>query len=119
MGRAADDVELLLQPDDMVELMPRLAAIAARMDDHGVLVEAANNLGYFGPFETRLRRSHWKGCHAGRFMMGLEANGDVKGCPSLPSAPYVGGNVRDAPLAVLWAERGAIAFTRQRHKDEL
>ncbi len=109
MGRAADDVELLLQPYDMLELMPRLASI----------VDAANNLGYFGPFESRLRRAHWKGCHAGRFLMGLEANGDVKGCPSLPSGPYVGGNVREAPLEQLWAERAPLRFTRDRDTDEL
>ena len=119
MGRAADDVELLLQPYDMLELMPRIAAIAERLETQGVFVEAANNLGYYGPYESRLRRSHWKGCHAGRFLMGLEANGDVKGCPSLPSAPYVGGNVREAPMAELWAERAPLRFTREREIDEL
>ncbi len=119
MGRAADDVKLLLQPYDMVELMPRLAAIADRMKERGVFVEAANNLGYYGPHEAQLRRSHWKGCHAGRFLMGLEANGDIKGCPSLPSAPYVGGNVREAPMATLWEERAPLRFTRDRDLDEL
>ncbi len=118
MGRAADDVELLLQPYDMLELMPRLASIVDA-EKRGVFVEAANNLGYFGPFESRLRRAHWKGCHAGRFLMGLEANGDVKGCPSLPSGPYVGGNVREAPLEQLWAERAPLRFTRDRDTDEL
>ena len=36
---------------------------------------------------------------AGRFVMGIESNGAVKGCPSLPTRGYVGGNVRAASLA--------------------
>jgi radical SAM protein with 4Fe4S-binding SPASM domain len=37
-------------------------------------------------------------CGAGRATLGIEANGDIKGCPSLPSSDYVGGNVRDHGL---------------------
>ncbi len=41
---------------------------------------------------------------AGRLTLGLEANGDVKGCPSLPTADYVGGNVRDHSLREIWEQ---------------
>jgi radical SAM protein with 4Fe4S-binding SPASM domain len=81
-------------------------------------VNAANNLGYFGPFEHLIRLEHWKGCSAGRHVLGIESNGDVKGCPSLPSAPYVGGNLRDSPLAAIWESR-ELAFARDRGTDEL
>jgi len=119
MGRAADAPERLLQPYDMLQLMPRLAAIADELKARGVSVEAANNLGYFGPFESVLRRAHWKGCHAGQYVLGLEANGDVKGCPSLPSGPYVGGNLRERPLAEIWEETPQLRFSRDRTPDEL
>ena len=118
MGRAADTPERLLQPYDMLELVPRLAAIAERIAPE-VTVEAANNLGYFGPFEHVLRRAHWKGCHAGQYVLGLEANGDVKGCPSLPSGPYVGGNLREQTLAEIWANAPQLRFTRDRDTSEL
>lgn len=119
MGRAADEPDWLLQPYDLLDLVPRLAAIATRAKARGVLVEAANNLGYFGPHEGALRRAHWRGCQAGAYTMGLEADGAVKGCPSLPSAPYVGGNVRDTPIAELWASAPEIRFSRDRTTDEL
>ena len=119
MGRAADTPERLLQPYDLLELVPRLAAIAESLRGRGIEVEAANNLGYFGPFEHVLRRAHWKGCHAGQYLLGLEANGDVKGCPSLPSGPYVGGNLRRQPLAEVWAASPQLRFTRDRDLDEL
>ena len=50
-----------------------------------------NNLGYFGPEEALLRspkpggKDHWIGCQAGKYVMGIESDGAVKGCPSLPS----------------------------------
>ena len=83
------------------------------------LVQASNNLGYFGPYEHLLRAEHWKGCAAGTYVMGIESNGDVKGCPSLPSAPYVGGNVRTTPLAELWTQSQTIGFSRGRGTEEL
>lgn len=117
MGRAADRAEWLLQPFDMLDLVPRLAAVAERARP-GLVVQASNNLGYFGPFEHILRADHWKGCAAGRHVLGIESNGDVKGCPSLPSAPYVGGNLREARLADIW-ETATLAFARERGTEEL
>lgn len=118
MGRAADEPDLLLQPYQMLDLVPRLGRLAERMRPLGLSIEASNNLGYFGPFEKHLRRSHWQGCQAGRFVLGIEANGDVKGCPSLPSAPYVGGNLRDDNLAEILATR-ALRFAQDRDLEEL
>lgn len=118
MGRAADRPEWLLQPDDMLELVPRLAAVAERLRGQ-LRMMASNNLGYFGPFEHILRIEPWTGCAAGRHVLGIEADGSVKGCPSLPSAPYVGGNLLERPLAEIWAESAELAFARDRGTSEL
>ena len=119
MGRAADRPEWLLQPYDMLELVPRLAAIAKRAKKQGCLLNAANNLGYFGPYEKDIRVDYWKGCQAGRHVLGIESNGDVKGCPSLPSAPYVGGNLRHQSLRQIWEETQELAFARERGTEDL
>lgn len=119
MGRAADRPDLLLQPYQILDLVPRLAAVARAGKSRSFRVEAANNLGYFGPFEQDLRRAHWKGCQAGRYVLGIEANGDVKGCPSLPSAPYVGGNLREHDLRHIWETTAELRFSRDRTTDEL
>lgn len=119
MGRAADLEDTLLQPYDLLELMPRLGSLATRAREAGCRIEAANNLGYYGPHEGELRSAAFSGCHAGRYLMGIESNGDVKGCPSLPSAPYVGGNVRDTRLKKLWSRTPELRFARDRGPDEL
>jgi radical SAM protein with 4Fe4S-binding SPASM domain len=123
MGRAADETELLLEPYQMLDLMPRLAALARRAGAAGVRLWPGNNIGYFGPHESTLRGfmpdSHAGSCGAGRLTLGLEANGDVKACPSLPTADYVGGNVREQSLLDIWERAEPLRFTRTRSKSEL
>jgi len=107
LGRAADRTDMILQPYDLLALVPRIVALKARAAADGVTIMPGNNLGYFGPEETTLRspsggKDHWRGCQAGRFVMGIESDGGVKGCPSLQRA-YVRGSVRDRSIAELWA----------------
>jgi radical SAM protein with 4Fe4S-binding SPASM domain len=73
-----------------------------------VQISAGNNIGYFGPYEHLWRnggndREHWAGCSAGQTVIGLESDGTVKGCPSLPTVGYAGGNVRELSMEQLWA----------------
>ncbi|WP_284719903.1 radical SAM/SPASM domain-containing protein [Polyangium sorediatum] len=123
MGRAADQPEVLLEPWQMLEVMPMLAALKERGDRHGLRIWPANNIGYFGPYEHVLRGSFPMGyngsCGAGRTLLGVEANGDLKGCPSLPSQAYVGGNIRERSLREVWEQTDALRFTRDRTVDEL
>ncbi|MBF6303011.1 radical SAM protein [Nocardia amamiensis] len=76
MGRAADNHHLLIQPYELLDLMPILADLYTAGVANGVLLQPGNNIGYFGPFEHVLRGSgdsavHWTGCFAGRNVMGL------------------------------------------------
>ncbi|RKH07598.1 SPASM domain-containing protein [Corallococcus sp. CA047B] len=125
LGRAADRPDLLLQPWDLVDLMPRIDRLKLHARQDRIIVMPGNNLGYFGPEEGRLRsvhadgRDHWRGCQAGRYVMGIESNGAVKGCPSLQTAHYVGGNLREQPLERIWNDTPQLAFTRTRTVEDL
>ena len=120
MGRAADRPDMMLQPYDLIEIMPRVAALKKRAYEDNILIMPGNNLGYFGPEEALLRslqpehRDCFLGCTAGRFILGIESDGSVKGCLSLQSASYVAGNVGEQSLAQLWEQAPKLAFTRQR-----
>ena len=131
MGRAADRPEWILEPYMMVEVVNTLAAIQMegikRYEGKGepFNIFVGNNIGYYGPHETTLRsrpggrEAFWQGCKAGQYVIGIESDGKVKGCPSLPTAPYTGGNVRDRSLKDLWENAPEISFTRDRTTDEL
>jgi radical SAM protein with 4Fe4S-binding SPASM domain len=123
MGRAADHPDLLLQPYEMLELLPMLARLKSRTDEAGVKMWPGNNIGYFGPYEEVLRSympsCHMEPCSAGRHTIGIEANGDIKGCPSLPTDDYVGGNIREHTLREIWERAEPLRFTRGRTVDDL
>ena len=134
MGRAADRPEWLLQPYQVLELIDTLAElkieILQKAHDKGIPpqkvmnITLGNNVGYYGPHEHLLRSAPgirakvWAGCQAGRFTLGIESDGKIKGCPSLPSAPYIGGNIRDLTLEQLW-ETPELRFVRDRKEEEL
>jgi radical SAM protein with 4Fe4S-binding SPASM domain len=123
MGRAADETELLLEPYQLLDFMPRFARLKTRADALKIRVWPGNNIGYFGPHESTLRsfmpNKHGGSCGAGRATLGIEANGDVKGCPSLPTADYVGGNIREQTLKDIWERAAPLRFTRERTVEDL
>ena len=135
MGRAADRPDWILQPWEILEVIDTLAeiqldlareALAAGRPVRSVLdIQLGNNLGYYGPHEHVLRSAPggdamvFRGCQAGAYTMGIESDGTIKGCPSLPTAPYVGGNVRDGDIQRVWKESAELTFVRDRGTSEL
>jgi radical SAM protein with 4Fe4S-binding SPASM domain len=123
MGRAADEPEILLQPYDLLKLFPMLAELKHRCDEARVRLWPGNNIGYFGPYESVFRgtmpRGHMASCGAGRATLGIEADGAIKGCPSLPTERWTGGNIRDQPLREIWERSEPLRYTRDRTVEDL
>jgi radical SAM protein with 4Fe4S-binding SPASM domain len=123
MGRAADEPALILEPYQVLEVHPMLARIERTLTAANVRLWPGNDIGYFGPYEAQLRRGtprgHMHACGAGRLTLGIEADGSIKGCPSLPTKDYVGGNVRDDSLADVWERSEPLRFTRERTRADL
>jgi radical SAM protein with 4Fe4S-binding SPASM domain len=118
-GNAADRPEILLQPCELVHLYDVLARLAIRATRDGVTWAPGNNVGYHGPYTDLFAAAGasgaiGEGCQAGESVLGIEADGTIKGCPSLGASDYGGGNIRErrlsemlrtslkAPSAVLW-----------------
>ncbi len=51
-------------------------------------------------------------------ILGIESDGAVKGCPSLQTSHYVGGNLKQSPLREIW-QTPQLAFARRRTVDDL
>jgi len=123
MGRAADEPEVLFQPYEMLELFPLLGQLKKRADELGVRIWPGNNIGYFGPYESALKgtlpRGHMASCGAGRSTLGIEADGAIKGCPSLPTEAWTGGNIRDNSLKDIWERSAPLRYTRDRTVEDL
>jgi radical SAM protein with 4Fe4S-binding SPASM domain len=75
-------------------------------------ITGADCFGYYGSLHPFLHPHDWRGCHAGMRAIGLESNGNVKGCLSLPGDDFIEGNVREKPLAEIWNNPDAFKFNR-------
>lgn len=125
MGRAADRPGLLLQPHQLTSLFPLLVYLKQeRLDPGGVALFPGNNVGYFGPYEGALRHlgdrgAHFAGCPAGKFSLGIEADGKIKGCPSLPSHTYSGGSTREVGVAAAVELATELTYVGSRTRSDL
>lgn len=124
MGNAVDNADILLQPHQLIDLMPLLGELFEEALELGVLLQPGNNIGYFGPYEHRWRvtdaeQGHFQGCAAGHTGLGIEADGTIKGCPSLATSDYSGGNVRDLSIEDIWNHSDQLRFTRDRTVEDL
>lgn len=131
MGKAADRPDWLLPPHAILDVVRTLAQIQVQAaqsplaSGHIFDVTLSNTLGYFRPYEGILRsrpgspEAVWGGCVAGQTAIGIEADGTIKGCPSLPTGPYAGGNVRDQGIKAVWNEAPELSFNRNKSTDHL
>ena len=121
MGRAADAPEVLLQPEDLLELFPLLARLKTRCTEAGVVLWPGNNVGYFGPYESVLRggangRGHGASWFAGCTTLGIQADGGIKGCPSLQTQPWKRRQHPGCLAARRLGARGAAALHARSHR---
>ena len=70
-----------------------------------------DNLGYFEEDGPSIREHKWKGCFAGRHLVGIDADGSVKGCLSLPRE-FIEGNLRTEPLRQIWEDPQRFRYNR-------
>jgi radical SAM protein with 4Fe4S-binding SPASM domain len=118
LGRMSKSDPLIIQPSRLKDLYQ---FVTEKNDaQQRTRLDISDNVGYFGKYEEQgIRRSRqgsyfWKGCHAGIQAMGIDSNGDIKGCQSLPSLPqFVEGNIRQRPLREIWHDPNAFAYNRQ------
>jgi len=119
-GEMASSRDLVLGPADLLALMPALLDIRRRGRP---FLEISDSIGYYGPYERPLRTTwrdevpFWMGCTAGLRSIGIESNGNVKGCLALPSerhgcSRFVEGNVRRRSLADIWDDPAGFAYNR-------
>ena len=82
----------------------------------------ADNIGYFTPEETVLRGRKgavFGGCSAGLSTLGIDSEGNVRGCESLYDERFIEGNLRQRSLRAIWEDENAFAYNRAFTPDRL
>lgn len=105
-----------LSLEDYAWLARRMRQVLAA-EPRPVRLRPMDDFGYY-PLDPALAFLHdsWRGCIAGRELVGIRSNGDLLGCLSLGDE-HVEGNIRRASLSELW--RSPQSFERFRHKERL
>lgn len=109
IGNASDHPELVLQPFELAAVIPQLQSLFWHWLGRGPTVCVDDGIGYYGPGDHVLRGAgaedmQWLGCTGGTTSIGLESEGRVKACTSLPTAEYAGPTIREASLLDTWRE---------------
>lgn len=60
----------------------------------------------------------WKGCNAGKTVLGIQSNGNIKGCLALSDA-FIEGNIRTRNISDIWNNPTAFTYSRRFHRNEL
>ena len=60
----------------------------------------------------------WEGCYAGKTVLGIQSNGNVKGCLAM-SDKHIEDNIRNRSIVEIWNDPSSFAYNRQFKIEDL
>lgn len=112
-GRMKEHHDKALSPEEMPAIAKFLEKVRGQKK---MMVCAGDNLGYYSRFD--IANTPWKGCQAGRWVLGIESDGTLKGCLSLPWE-FREENIRKRTLREIWEDRKLFKLNRYFNPEEL
>jgi len=122
VGRLREiDRPYLLEPARLEDVY---ALLIRWMREDRVVIRVTDTIGYYTELEPVVRvrefekaTPYWTGCYAGCLVVGIESNGGVKGCPSMPPE-FVTGNIRESSLTEIWRDEERFAYNTRWDEDK-
>ena len=113
-GRMREYSDLILSLPNYARLIDILIDFRKR---EGLRISPGENIGYFGCKGTELLDGGiYLGCYAGTRVAGIESDGTVKGCLSMPEE-FVEGNIRDSSFTAIWNDPNKFVYNRRFTRD--
>jgi len=76
-------------------------------------IVGAHNFGFHSNYIPPLSfYPEWNGCYAGKTVLGIQSNGNVKGCLAM-SDKFIEGNIRDRSIKEIWNDPNVFAYNRK------
>ena len=60
----------------------------------------------------------WNGCYAGKSVLGISSDGNVRGCETLPEE-YIEGNIRKRSIIDIWNDPDSFSYNRNFKVEDL
>ena len=121
-GRGKEHKEWLPSSDDLLTFTEFIAQ--KRFETKFIIYPGDDNIFYCTDPKYYIHNFEWRGCFAGILAMGIESDGNIKGCLSqcpelLKNNPFVEGNIRKERLTEIWNKKGAFAYNRNFDKRKV
>ncbi len=109
-GRMQQYANMVMTLDNYPKLIDKILEFRK---DNTIEIDVGENIGYYGCKGTELLNgAPYLGCYAGTRVIGIESNGNVKGCLSMQEQ-FVEGNIRDSSLTEIWNNPDGFAYNRK------
>ncbi|MBE6051907.1 MAG: radical SAM protein [Clostridium sp.] len=123
MGNLEKNAEMLLPKERLKDV----AQFILDTRERGLVeITLADSIGYCSKDELLLRNNSsttgermFLGCMAGCKVLGIESNGNVKGCLSLQREEFIEGNVRERSIKDIWNDENSFKYNRKFSPDKL
>jgi len=111
--------QLILSKEEFYAVALFIAAMKKRYCVKELAVMGAHSIGYHSQvLRNTMVSPVWKGCQAGISVLGIESDGSIKGCLSLPES-FIEGNIRQRPLVDIWEDPSAFSYNRDFSRSDL
>lgn len=118
MGNVNENQELQLDVEKFYQLAKYMVQMKQKQE---IKILTCHNIGWFTSFEPLLRDQPFTGCVAGRYAIGIESNGNIRGCLSIMGDPEanVEANALERSLVDIWNDPNLFKAFRQRTVEDL
>ena len=83
-----------------------------------IYISGAHDFGYFSRYLPNVQLSQWKGCQAGISVIGVQSNGNIKGCLSLPDN-LIEANIREEKINNIWTNKEKFLLNRNKNSSQI
>ena len=109
LGRFQKD--LLLSKEEFYAAAIFIASTRSKYSQKELPIIGTHCFGYYSKLLRNPMVFPWNGCQAGISAIGIQSNGDIKGCLSLPP-DFIEGNIRENTISEIWQKPGFCAYNR-------
>jgi radical SAM protein with 4Fe4S-binding SPASM domain len=112
-------IDFILTKEEFYAVALFIASTRKRYSIKELAVMGAHSIGYHSQvLRNTMVSPVWNGCQAGMSVLGIQSDGGIKGCLSLPDS-FIEGNIRHRRLADIWDDPHAFSYNRNCKESDL
>lgn len=109
---------LTLSKKEFYSLAMFIASTRKQYSTKELPITAAHCIGYHSSILPNVIIGQWRGCQAGMRTLGIQSDGGIKGCLSLPD-DFIEGNLKENTIEEIWNDPDFSSYNRKFTKDDL